>query len=363
MDATQRVCGGEGPGGDAYRTVMLNGFTDGTLAESDGGMVYGSLRAAASVRGREVTDYFNTATAGEGEVEPLAGLNTVFVQDGMYLHVPDGVKLDYPVVVDCRYASDEEALACFARMLMIFGAGSSAEVVVLHRSTGDGAGFLVNAVSEVFVGGGADVRITEFSCMNPRSTLLHGGFVSQQGDGRLSLVSVASGGEATRIYYDAGLKGSHAELDLHALWLAGGAERKDFYVRVNHSAPDCKSRELVKGIASGDGVGSFTGRVYVARDAQRTEALQQSRNIEMNAGARIYTRPQLEIYADDVKCSHGATVGQLDDQAVFYMRQRGIDPQTARRMQLEGFVHDVTSRAGFAREFIDELIQSRISVL
>ncbi len=356
------VCGGVLDDGPAYRIGMADGFTDGSLAEEDNGLIYGSLRSASTAHEALVAGYYNRAAGANGDVEPLAGLNNAFMQDGVFIHVPEGVALDRPVVIDCRYIPREEAAACFTRILMVFGAGSSAEVVILHRS-GQGAGLLANAVCEVFAAGDARVRITEFACMNPASTLLHGSFIVQQARSSVALVAVASGGEGMRMAYQADLAGTEADLDLKALYLATEQERKDFNVRVNHLVPGCKSRELVKGIASGQAVGSFTGCVYVARDAQRTEALQQSRNIELGGQARIFTRPQLEIYADDVRCSHGATVGHLDDQAVYYMRQRGIDERTARRLQLEGFVKDVTLHAGYGRDFLDELIRGKVENL
>ena len=117
-------------------------------------------------------------------------------------------------------------------------------------------------------------------------------------------------------------------------------------VRVSHNVPDCSSRSLVKGVAGGEATGAFQGLVYVAPGAQRTDAQQTSRNVELSTGARIVAKPQLEIYADDVKCTHGATVGQMDDEAILYMRQRGLSEAQARRVQIEGFVGDVVRRCG-----------------
>jgi Fe-S cluster assembly protein SufD len=160
------------------------------------------------------------------------------------------------------------------------------------------------------------------------------------GGGRVHLIFVVTGGsvECTVDLMDVG-----AECDIHALWLATGDAKTNLNIRVNHNAPDCRSFQLVKGIASGASVGSFTGEIYVAPDAQRTVALQQSRNLLLGEQARITTEPRLEIYADDVKCSHGATVGQMDDQAVFYMRQRGLSEDQARRLQIESFVGEILS--------------------
>lgn len=166
--------------------------------------------------------------------------------------------------------------------------------------------------------------------------------LSQEAGSRCRLTTVQLASANARYAVD--LDGAGAESELDALYLAADAEHCRYDVRVNHNASDCRSRSLVKGVASGEAVGEFRGLVYVAVDAQRTDARQTSRNIQLSPAARIFTRPQLEIYADDVKCSHGATVGQLDGEAVYYMRQRGLSERQARRLQIEGFAGDVLMR-------------------
>jgi Fe-S cluster assembly scaffold protein SufB len=139
------------------------------------------------------------------------------------------------------------------------------------------------------------------------------------------------------------LAGEGAEFDLHALYIAsgGGAAGADIDVRVNHLAPGCVSRQLVKGIAADTATGSFAGMVHVAPGAQNTDASQRNQNLQLSDKAHVFTRPQLEIYADDVKCSHGATIGQLDGEAIYYMRQRGVSEAEARRMQIHGFAAEI----------------------
>ena len=139
------------------------------------------------------------------------------------------------------------------------------------------------------------------------------------------------------------LQGAHAQSELDAAFVVSGSEHAALSVETRHEAADCNSRSMVKGVASGRSTGEFRGLVYVAPDAQRTDAQQQNRNIELD-DARIVATPQLEIYADDVRCSHGSTVGYSDAEAIFYMRQRGISEADARRLQIEGFVRDVVSR-------------------
>lgn len=162
--------------------------------------------------------------------------------------------------------------------------------------------------------------------------------------------------------YRIALDGAFARSELDGLFLAAGKERCRLDVRVDHNVADCRSRSLVKGVAGGEATGVFKGLVYVAPDAQRTDAQQTSRNVELSPGARIVAKPQLEIYADDVKCTHGATVGQMDDEAILYMRQRGLAEQQARRLQMEGFVGAIAAQCavGPVREELSRLISAKL---
>lgn len=166
------------------------------------------------------------------------------------------------------------------------------------------------------------------------------------GESHCSTMCSKTGEGYVRAAYNTSLTEPEAVSDVWSLYLCGGEEHCDINMAVRHLAPDCRSYSLVKGVAAGTAVGSFAGMVYVAQDAQRTDAQQQSRNLLLSDTARIFTQPQLEIYADDVKCTHGATVGQLDDEAIYYMRQRGLSEQQARRLQIEGFAYDVVQHCG-----------------
>jgi len=169
----------------------------------------------------------------------------------------------------------------------------------------------------------------------------------------LTLLMLGSGNAECTVDLD----GPGAESRISGLFLAAPGDRCEVSLRTNHNAPECRSESLVKGVASGQAAGEFRGLVYVAPDAQRTDARQTSRNIELGDGARIVTKPQLEIYADDVKCSHGATVGQLDGEAILYMRQRGLSEQQARRLQIEGFAGDIVARCA-VEGLYDELSEA-----
>ena len=162
--------------------------------------------------------------------------------------------------------------------------------------------------------------------------------------------------------YTTELLGGHASSKLQGLFLVGTSDDYTMNLRTNHRVSDCTSDSTLKGVAGGEGCGQFYGLVYVAQDAQRTDAQQQSRNILLSEEARIDTKPQLEIYADDVKCTHGATVGQMDDQAIYYMRQRGLSLSQARQLQIEGFASDVVRHCGMEElyEPLMELIHDKM---
>ena len=185
--------------------------------------------------------------------------------------------------------------------------------------------------------------------------------VRQQADSECSVVSVSVAGSDANYLFD--LDGANASNKVRSVYIAGGEEHTRIALRVNHNVADCQSDSLVKGVAGGKSVGEFYGLVYVAEDAQRTDARQTNRNIEIGSESKIITKPQLEIYADDVKCSHGATVGQLDGDAVLYMRQRGLSEEQARRLQIEGFVNDIVLSAGELGQLLGEELTAKLERL
>ncbi|MBQ3246704.1 MAG: SufD family Fe-S cluster assembly protein [Alistipes sp.] len=192
----------------------------------------------------------------------------------------------------------------------------------------------------------AEVELAEGSSLSMGDVYLAGSFadvkVSQCASSECRMVVVQLGD--ANVTYDVALNGKEAASSLHGVFVGADSEHVVFDLTTRHNVSDCRSESLVKGVVSDRAAGEFRGLVYVAQDAQRTDARQTSRNVEIGNAAHIITKPQLEIYADDVKCSHGATVGQIDDEAILYMRQRGLSEPMARRLLLEGFVGDVVSR-------------------
>ena len=303
---------------------------------------------------------YNSLADNRGDA--LTALNSAFMQDGALVWIPAGVRLAEPLLLDFRFLSDEEALMSFGRTLIVIGEGAEADISILYR-TGGNTRFLIDFVREIVVGKGAHLRFSECALMGPGSSLLLNGYMKQHSNSLTNRVFTALGTGFSRLSLQTDLAEEHADAEMHGLYISSNHAHSDIELRLNHLAPDCRSRQLVKGIATDEATGVFSGMVYVARDAQRTDAAQQNRNLQLTDTAKIYTRPQLEIYADDVKCGHGATIGRLDEEAIYYMRQRGVGEGEARKMQMQGFAEDVINHCSSTifRDFVAAKAQKLIA--
>ena len=350
--------------GQMHRMKFLNGFCCDArhLTRLADGVVFGSLAAAAREYPGLVGKYYNTLPHGHGSA--VAELTAAFVQDGAFVYVPRGIRVELPFAVECGLYGDGEAVASFGRNLFIFEEGSQARLVIDYRTL-SGERNLACRTREIFVGSGARVEMVESCRLNERSSLISASYARQQGDSVLHGVSVGLSAGLMRNEQTVLLEGRGAENHTNGLTIAGEQEHLDFATDIEHIASDCTSYQLFKGLAADGGTSVFSGRIYVAQDAQRTQAFQQNNNLLLSDDAHVYAKPQLEIYADNVKCSHGATVGQLDPEAIYYMRQRGIGLEDARRFQMYGFVLDVLgeSRVQEMNELFDREIASKIEGL
>lgn len=350
--------------GQMHRMKFLNGFCCDArhLTRLADGVVFGSLAAAAREYPGLVGKYYNTLPHGRGSA--VAELTAAFVQDGAFVYVPRGIRVELPFAVECGLYGDGEAVASFGRNLFIFEEGSQAQLVIDYRTL-SGERNLACRTREIFVGSGARVEMVESCRLNERSSLISASYARQQGDSVLHGVSVGLSAGLMRNEQTVLLEGRGAENHTNGLTIAGEQEHLDFATDIEHIASDCTSYQLFKGLAADGGTSVFSGRIYVAQDAQRTQAFQQNNNLLLSDDAHVYAKPQLEIYADNVKCSHGATVGQLDPEAIYYMRQRGIGLEDARRLQMYGFVLDVLgeSHVQEMNELFDREIASKIEGL
>jgi FeS assembly protein SufD len=347
------------PNLNAHLVMLVNGFYFGEkLTVLDNGVVFGSFAAASTQYPELFEKYYNKVAdnAGEG----LTALNTAFAQDGVFLYVPKGVVLDKTVQILNVLVSNEDILTQ-PRNLFIFEENSEAKVAVCHHTLSSNS-FLANSVTEIFLEQNAAVEVVKMQNANNSSTLISNFYIHQGRQSRYTGNAVTLHGGLVRNNITANLNGEECENKLSGLYLVDKDQQVDSRTVVNHNVPRCFSNQLFKGVLDDNGVAAFNGMVYVARDAQKTEAYQSNRTLQLTDDAKVYTKPQLEIYADDVKCSHGATVGQPDTDQVFYMRARGIGEREATLLQMFGFAHEVIQHIGIEplRDRIDELVNKRL---
>lgn len=271
---------------------------------------------------------------------PLLALNTAFWTDGCYLEVPAGVVLEEPIHLFFRV--DEKAAGKMVAVRNLIRVGAGSRVRLIEHFSGKGQAEVLHLpVTEILCGPGS--QVTHLKVVTEGTAGLHYGstHVRQDQGSHFKSREFAMSGARVRRELHLELAGQGADCDLTALAMAGGQERRDMRTRVDHRVPGCQTFELYKGLYDDRSQGVFDGLILVDRDAQQTDAHQTNRNLLLSDDAVSYSIPRLEIYADDVKCSHGSTTGQLDDEQVFFLRSRGFDPVTARVMLAAAFANEI----------------------
>ena len=295
----------------------------------------------------------------------FVALNTALIDDGILVHVAPDVALDTPVHLGHAIHRDGDApVAAHPRVLVIADRGARLTVIEDFRGS-QRAGDLVNSVIEFDLGEGAQVE--HLSLLGDSSESLHVGaaFARLGAGARFTSRSIALGGRLSRRDVHVTFAGPGGEATIDGLYVTSGNGLVDHHTTADHAVPGCTSREHFKGVLSGSSRAVFNGAVIIRPNAQKSDAGQQNENLLLSEDATIDTKPELQIFADDVKCAHGATVGQLDDEALFYLRARGIDPAAARSMLTHAFAREVVERiphAGLRRD-VDALVESRMENL
>ncbi len=273
----------------------------------------------------------------------FTALNAAFAEDGAVIHVAADAVVDKPIHLVFISDSAAEGAVTYPHNLVFADRHSQATIIESYVTIGADV-YLTNAVSEVFVADGA--RIGHYKLQRESQNAFHIGTtqVHQARASRYESFSFATGAQLSRTNVYTTLAGDAAEAVLNGLYMVDGKQHVDHQTRIEHVAPNCPSHELYKGILDGRSHGVFNGKVYVHPEAQKTDGKQSNNNLLLSAEARVDTKPQLEIFADDVKCTHGATVGRLDETALFYMRSRGIGTSQARRLLTYAFAADVLEK-------------------
>ena len=322
------------------------------------GVIIGSLKKAAEEHPELVKKYFGKLS--EKQQDGLVAFNGAFAQDGFFMYVPKNVVLDKPVQLINIMRSSVDFMAN-SHNLIILDEGAGAQLLVCDH-TSDDVRFLCNRVTEVFVGENASYEHYKLENVHNKTTNLCTLLVDQDTSSRFlgNVITLHNG--LTRNNIEIDLDGEHCETLMCGMALADKNQQIDNFTSVIHNKPNSHSTELFKYVLDDSAKGGFTGKLYVAKDAQKTQAYQTNRNILLKASAKMRTKPQLEIYADDVKCSHGATIGQLDDKAMFYMRQRGIPESEARLLLMYAFTADVIEniRIDALQDRIKMLVEKRL---
>jgi Fe-S cluster assembly protein SufD len=296
-------------------------------------------------------------------VTPFGALNTAFFEDGAHLRVAEGKHVDEPVHLVFVDAPGGEPCAAHPRVLIEAAAGSRIIVIEDHVSLGGGTS-LTNGVTEIEIGADAQVEWIALQREDPSAFHVSEMRARVARDGRLTASTLAFGTALTRNDVRVRLDGPGARCDLRGLFVAGGDQLVDNHTWVDHAEPHGTSTELYKGILDGRARGVFNGRVVVRPDAQKSDARQKNPNLLLSRDAEIATQPQLEIHADDVKCSHGSTVGQLDPDALFYLRSRGVPLDEARDLLMRGFASEITRALSVPAlgERADDLVVERLGM-
>jgi len=273
----------------------------------------------------------------------FAALNTAFLRDGAFVYLPEGVVLEEPIHLLFVATSPGEAIVSHPRNLIVAGRGSQAAIVESYVALGD-AVYFTNAVTEIV---GGENAVIDHCWLQRESVQAFHVATLQAYLGRncnFSSHSISLGGALVRNDVNVVLDGEGVNCSLNGLYLTTGRQHVDNHTLIDHAKPHCSSREIYKGVLDGKSRGVFNGKIFVRKDAQKTDAKQTNKNLLLSEEALIDTKPQLEIYADDVKCTHGATIGQLDEDALFYLCSRGIDRATARSLLIHAFGSEILHR-------------------
>ena len=326
---------------DAYRVVMVNGYFAAHLSDIEGlpeGVILNNLRNVLSTEPEQLTTWLGKTAQHTEHV--FTALNSALMNDGVFLHVGNRVELDRPIEIIYFSTDEQQPLLLQPRNLIVLDEGAKATLI--ERFIGDkGAHYFHNQLTEIVIDKHALLNHYRLQNESREAYHLSNVYLSQQAQSRYHGATLAFGGVWNRTEYHAMFKHEGAECVLNGLSVVGDKQLSDFHLKIHHKAVGCTSRERFKGILYGKGRAVFDGHILVDKQAQKSDAELSNDNLLLTRDAEVDTKPQLEIYADDVKCSHGTTVGELDMQQIFYLRTRGIDESAARMMLCLGFANDV----------------------
>ncbi|MDP4184401.1 MAG: Fe-S cluster assembly protein SufD [Bacteroidota bacterium] len=321
------------------------------------GVIIGSLAQAAREHPELVAQYYGKQV--KTGKDPLAALNTLLAKDGLFIYVPDNIVIEKPLQVINLLRAKNDSFST-QRNLFIVGKNSQLKVVFCDHTLSKKK-FVSNKLTEIYVQENAVFDFYNIQNQHNESANLNSTFICQKASSNIQINTASLHGGVVRNNLEVLLNGEYAEANVYGISLTDNKQHVDNYTHVDHAKPNCTSNQLFKNVLDEESTGAFAGRIHVWRDAQKTVAFQRNNNVLMSANAKIDTKPQLVIDANDVKCSHGATVGRIDTEALFYLRARGISEKEAKLLLMFAFVHEVIAqiRVKPLQERLDELVDKR----
>ncbi len=348
---------------DTYKLVFIDGVFNSFLSSTTHDGIDICLMSSALNKPKYkmvIDNYFNKIANKD---ESLTSLNTAFANEGAYINIPKSKVVDKPIEIMYFSTGSEAALLVQPRNLIIVGENSHVQIIERHQSLNDNP-VLTNSVTEIFAQKRAIVDYYKIQNDNLEANLIDNTYVSQQKETNVSVNTFSFGGNLTRNNLNFYHFGERIVSNLNGITIIGDKQHVDHYTLVQHSTPNCESHQDYKGIFSDRSTGVFNGKIFVEKEAQKTNAFQKSNNILLGDKSTINAKPQLEIFADDVKCSHGCTIGQLDETAMFYMQQRGIPKKEAKALLMYAFSNAVIESIKIPelKQRITKIIATRLGV-
>ncbi|UKM65824.1 Fe-S cluster assembly protein SufD [Flavobacteriaceae bacterium GSB9] len=347
---------------DSYKIVFIDGKYSSHLSQTTHDGIDVCLMSAALSKPKYrlvIENYFNKAATKDS----LSSLNTAFSQEGAYIHIPKNKLVEKPIQIIHFSTGNEAATMLQPRNLIVVDENSHVQIIERHQSLTDNA-VLTNSVTEIFANKRGIVDYYKIQNDNDNASLIDNTFISQKQQSHVSVHTFSFGGKLTRNNLNFFQKGEHIDSTLKGVTIIGNKQHVDHNTLVHHIEPNCESHQDYKGIFDENSTGVFNGKVIVEKEAQKTNAFQANNNMLVSDKSTINTKPQLEIFADDVKCSHGCTIGQLDESALFYMRSRGIPEKEAKGLLMFAFSNDVLSSVKIPeiKQRITKIIAEKLGV-
>ncbi len=345
---------------DTYLGFITNGWfyeNNRQLNELPQGVVLNSLEKAGNNQPDLLANYATLANTAD---DPLVALNTLYAKDGFFLHIPRNMRIEKPIqLINLLQASQDSFIS--QRNYIFIEEGADVKLILCDHTMNLNR-YLSNSVTEIFLGQNASLEYYSLQNHHNNSTSLNSVFIHQEKDSRANTLFSTLHGGVIRNNLKFILDGENAEANLFGMAFIDRKQHVDNFTQVIHAKPHCQSNQIYKNVLDDESSGAFSGRIHVVRDAQKTNAFQRNNNILLTDKATMQTKPQLIIDADDVKCSHGATIGQIDEEALFYLRARGIEEKMARLMMMNAFTHEVIQQVKVEplRNRLDELVDKRL---